>query len=118
MLKSASTSIGVPEVIREDDDMLTLISKNRSHDAIARSTVSSCTKKVLRSAGIDTERHKAHSARAASTSAAITLGIIINTLMQHASWKSGEMFTKHYNEPIDEPYTSVTRTIARRNPRK
>lgn len=96
--------------IRKGEDQL-LLTSVKPHEAIARNTVSSWTKKVLRAAGIDTSRYGAHSTRAAATSAALTSGININTLMRQASWKNANTFAKHYNKPIEDPLESVTYNI-------
>lgn len=97
-------------VIRNNEDQL-LISSKRPHGSIARNTVASWTKKVLRASGIDTTRFAPHSTRAASTSAALAAGININTLMGQACWKNANTFAKHYNKPIEDIHGSVTHRI-------
>lgn len=96
--------------IRHGHDQL-LLTSIKPHSPIARNTVSSWTKKVLRAAGIDTSKFAPHSTRAASTSAALASGININTLMSQASWKRADNFAKHYNKPILDMRDSVTHTI-------
>lgn len=81
---------------------------------VARNTISGWVKKVLSSAGIDTNKFASHSTRASSTSAAMVSGININTLMRHASWKSAQTFAVHYNKPIDNFKDSVTHKVADR----
>lgn len=99
--------------LRRNEDHL-LITSRRPYERIARNTVSSWTKKVFRAAGIDTKIFGAHSTRAASTSAAISAGINLNTLLQQASWKSAQTFARHYNKPIEEVNKSVTHRIMSR----
>lgn len=99
--------------IRKGVDQL-LLTSVKPHGPIARNTVASWTKRVLRSAGIDTTRFAPHSTRAASTSAALSSGININTLMAQASWKRANTFAKHYNKPIEDYSDSVTHRILRR----
>lgn len=96
--------------IRNGEDQL-LLKTVRPYGPIARNTVSSWTKKVLKASGIDTTKFAPHSTRAASTSAALASGININTLMQQASWKRANTFAKHYNKPIEDVKDSVTHRI-------
>lgn len=69
--------------------------------AVNKETLSSWIKLTLSLAGIDTSLYKAHSTRAASTSAAF-LKTDINTIMKAASWKNSQTFAKFYNKPIEE----------------
>lgn len=99
--------------LRGKTDQL-LITTSKPYEGVARGTVSSWAKKLLREAGVDTKRFASHSTRAAATSAAISSGININTLLNQASWKSSETFAKHYNKPIEEVSNSLTHKISRR----
>lgn len=99
--------------IRKGEDRL-LITSRKPYHAVARNTVSSWTKSVFKEANIDTKRFGAHSTRAAATSAAISSGINLNTLLQQASWKSELTFARHYNKPIEDVSTSVTHKIINR----
>lgn len=96
--------------LQKGQDQL-LLKSVKPYGPIARNTVSSWTKKVLREAGIDTSRFSPHSTRAASTSAALASGFNINSLMAQASWKRANTFAKHYNKPIEGYAESVTHRI-------
>lgn len=92
---------------RKREDQL-LLTTRQPYEKIAKNTVLSWTKKVFVAAGIDTKRFGAHSTQAASTSAALAVGINVNTLMQQANWKSADTFGKHYNKVIEDVKGSVT----------
>ena len=49
---------------------------------------------------MDTDKFKAHSVRAASTSAAKAANVPILTIMKSAGWKLESTFRKFYNKPI------------------
>ena len=55
---------------------------------------------MLARAGIDTTRYKAHSTRAASTSAAKRNATPIAKIMGAAGWKSIDTFAKFYDKPL------------------
>lgn len=97
------------KAIRNKEDQL-LLSTRHPYGPIARYTVSSWTKKVLWAAGIDTKKFAPHSTRAVSTSAALSSGINIRTLMSQ-TWKSANTFAKHYDKPIEDHNRSVTHKI-------
>lgn len=90
------------------------ITTTKPYRPVARNTISGWVKKVLRASGIDTDRFASHSTRAASTSAALSAGVNVNTLMQQASWKSAQTLAIHYNKPIEDSHESVTHKVAGR----
>ena len=53
------------------------------------------------SAGIDTAKYKAHSTRAASTSAAKDSDLIVAAILNQAVWSNEKTFSKFYNKPMD-----------------
>eukprot|EP00794_Sanderia_malayensis_P008458 gene8458-9363_t len=55
---------------------------------------------ALAKAGIDTSVYKAHSTRAAASSAAKANEVSIRTIMDHAGWSSENTFMKFYNKKI------------------
>ena len=57
-------------------------------------------------ADINTQVYKAHSTRAASTSAAAIASIDINKTLQVASWTNANTFNKYYNKAIDAASSS------------
>ena len=56
---------------------------------------------MLSCAGIDVSQFKGHSARSASTSAALGAGATLQTIMKTDGWSSTCTFNKSYNKKID-----------------
>ena len=54
----------------------------------------------MQEAGIDIDSYKAHSTRAASTSAALQNGVPIDTILQTGGWSSEATFARYYNKEI------------------
>ena len=52
-------------------------------------------------AGIDVNKFKPHSTRAASTSQAAKRGVPLDIIMKSAGWKSETTFTKFYHKPVE-----------------
>lgn len=65
-------------------------------DDITTSTVARWLKCVLKLSGIDTDKFKAHSYRAASVSAAFSKGCSLKRILDTADWSSEKNFRKHY----------------------
>ena len=84
--------------IRQSSQLFVKLSK--PHDKISRATLRRWTKTTLTLAGIDTNKYKAHSTRAAATSQAAERGVGVNTIMQSAGWKSQSTFAQFYKRPI------------------
>ena len=57
---------------------------------------------MLSEAGIQTDVFKAHSVRAASSSAAMAKGVSIGDIMQTAGWSRSSTFEKFYYKPIEQ----------------
>ena len=64
------------------------------------STTSRWIKTVMQEAGIDIDSYKAHSTRAASTSAALQNGVPMDTILQTAGWSSEATLARYYNKEI------------------
>ena len=84
--------------LRGTDNKL-LISHVKPHGPIAKQTFARWIKEVLANSGIDTSIYSAHSTRAASTSAAASTGIPIETILKAAGWTNAKTFTKFYKKP-------------------
>ncbi|ODM91877.1 Enzymatic polyprotein [Orchesella cincta] len=70
--------------------------------AVTSQTISRWLKVVLEQAGIDVAKYKSHSYRHASVSKVYTLGGNIDLIMKCATWsEKSNMFSRHYNRPID-----------------
>ena len=77
-----------------------LVSIQKPHKSVSTHTISRWLKTVLEKAGIDTSVFKAHSTRAASTSAAAVSKIPLSTIMDNAGWSNASTFGKFYKKPI------------------
>ena len=61
--------------------------------------------------GIDIEKYLGHSTRGASTSAAKRLGVSINSILKHASWRSATSSANFYDKDLDESNTVVASAL-------
>ncbi|XP_068724072.1 uncharacterized protein [Montipora capricornis] len=77
------------------------ISYQKPHDSVTTDTVGRWLRKVLENSGLDVRKYGAHSTRAASTSAAKTVNISIQSIMDAAGWSNAETFRKFYDKPMD-----------------
>ena len=71
-----------------------LISYQKPYKAVSADTISRWLKTVLNLAGIDTAKYTAHSTRSASTSAAKSMDIAIDIIMESAGWTQESTFVK------------------------
>ena len=85
--------------LRQDSGLL--ISFQKPHKRVTRSTIARWLKMVLAQCGID-KQYGAHSTRGASTSKAKFLQVPIDTIMKSAGWSSRSTFSKHYHKPIQQ----------------
>ena len=79
-----------------------LLSFQKPYQAVSKDTISRWLKLVLKQAGIDISMFKAHSTRAALTSAAASGNIPLSTIMASAGWSNVDTFSKFYNKPVME----------------
>ena len=77
------------------------ISYQTPHASVTTDTVGRWLRKVLENSGLDVSKYGAHSTRAASTSAAKTVNISIQSIMDAAGWSNAETFRKFYDKPMD-----------------
>ena len=73
------------------------LSYTAPHKEVGTATFSRWLKQCLVEAGIDVFKFKAHSFRAASTSAAACKGVPIDIILQAAGWTSSATFARFYN---------------------
>lgn len=78
-----------------------LISTQKPYKAVSTDTLARWLKLCLQNAKIDTEIYKAHSTRAASSSAAKSSGVPITTIMDRVGWTSAQTFAKYYDKNIE-----------------
>ena len=77
-----------------------LISYQKPHQPVASETIARWLRMVMDNAGIDTTIFRAHSTRAAATSAAKCAKLSVNTIMNAAGWTNALTFGKFYEKPI------------------
>lgn len=91
------------------------INPQKPHGPISKDTLSRWIKLSLTKAGINTQKYKAHSTRAASTSAAAAASIDINKILQAASWTNASTFNKYYNKAIDAAPSSYGKDLLQKH---
>jgi integrase len=84
------------------------------HQPVSSNTIGRWIKSTLTIAGINTKIFKAHSTRAASTSAAFR-DVDIDKILGTASWTRASTFAKFYKKPIEDPRTSFGKAVLDRN---
>ena len=77
------------------------ISFKKPHGRVTTSTIARWIKEVMKAAGIDTEQYKAHSTRAASTSAACQNNLPVSDILKQAGWSNEKTFRTFYKKPIE-----------------
>ncbi len=89
------------ESCRGDTKQL-FISHRKPYGAVSKDTISRWIRTVLHDSGVDTTIFKAHSTRAASSSAANEHHVPISDIMATAGWASEKTFRTYYNKPIHQ----------------
>lgn len=87
--------------LRGETDQL-LIGYQKPHKPVSTDTIARWIKNVMAKAGIDTSVYKAHSTRAAATSAAKGKQVPIDTILSVAGWSSESTFARFYDKPIQD----------------
>ncbi|XP_013418549.1 uncharacterized protein LOC106179464 isoform X1 [Lingula anatina] len=85
--------------LRKEGDRL-FVSYTKPHGVVGRETVSRWIKVMLARAGIDITIFKAHSTRAAATSAAFRATVPLEDILNKAGWSNASTFARFYNKPI------------------
>ena len=76
----------------------------KPHKPVTSSTISRWIRNIMKSSGIDVSIFKSHSTRAASTSAAVNIGVSVKDIMKTANWTSESTFKKFYLKPIHSDF--------------
>ena len=96
--------------LSEDSNKL-FLSFQRPHHPVAKATVTRWLCDVLIAAGIDSTIFKAHSTRAASTSAAAKKHLPLDDILKMGDWTSPSTFQRFYYKPIiDDTYAKTVLT--------
>lgn len=74
----------------------------KTYKAVKSCTISRWLKLVLHLSGIDTEKFKGHSYRAAASSKARKAGMSVNEIMKTANWSSANTFRKYYHKDVED----------------
>jgi hypothetical protein len=90
----------VTESLRQGKELF--VSFVKPHSSVSRDTISRWIKTVLELAGVDVTRFSAHSTRGASTSAAFSRNVAIDTILSTAGWASQSTFCKFYCKPVGQ----------------
>ena len=80
--------------------MIKTVSFIKSHNAVAKSTVSGWVKQILIMFGINTDIFKPHSTRSASPSHARLSGLSLSDILKRGFWSNKTTREKFYNKPI------------------
>ena len=83
------------------------ISYCKPHKPVSSAKIARWVKSMLAAAGIDITQFKAHSTRAASTSAARRLGVSTADILRSANWSRESTFERFYWREIEHPFTQA-----------
>ena len=88
--------------LRLGEDKQLFISFVKPHKPVSRDTISRWVKGTLALAGIDIKMFKAHSTRAAATTAALRCKVPMDTILRTAGWSNAGTFATYYNKEIQD----------------
>ncbi|CAG2247462.1 unnamed protein product [Mytilus edulis] len=74
----------------------------KPHKGASSNTIANWIKDIMKLAGIDTAKFKAHSTRGSSTSKAKGQGVSISEILKIADWSNALTFKKFYFRPLQE----------------
>ena len=78
-----------------------LISYIKSYRPVSSSTIGRWIKSMMCQAGIDCEKYKAHSVRAAATSRAKSSFVPIQDILRTAGWSNVQTFREYYDKSLE-----------------
>ena len=100
------------ECLRENNTRL-FLSYVKPHNSVSRDTVSRWLRMVMSNAGIDCNKFKTHSIRAASTSKAKQQFVPIEQILKVAGWSNTKTFGTYYDKPINYDQNSFSEAVLR-----
>ena len=71
----------------------------KPHGPVTSQCIANWLKAILKKAGIDTSVFKAHSVRGASSTTALTKGVLIEDILHTADWSTDSTFRRFYYCP-------------------
>ena len=83
------------------------VSTIKPFNPVSKDTISRWIRMTLKIAGIDVSVYKAHSMRAAATSAAQRKGVKVNDILQVAGWAREATFARFYSKPLLQDCGSI-----------
>ena len=83
-----------------------LISYTAPHKPVARDTIRRWIVLALKNAGINTDKYRAHSTRAAATTSALAHAAPVEDILNTAGWASAGTFAKFYNKRVENKFQS------------
>ena len=83
------------------------LSVQHPHHPVSRNTIARWLCDTLKAAGIDSTIFKAHSTRAASTSAAAKKQLPLSGILKMGDWSSSSTFQRYYKPTIDDSYAKT-----------
>merc|ERR1712121_531452 len=72
----------------------------KPHKPVVSCSIARWIKGVMKKAGIDITKYKAHSVRGATTSKARAQGLSTNEVMERANWSKAKTFYRFYHREI------------------
>ena len=103
--------IEVTSTHRNGEDLL-FLSSRPPYKAVGAQTISKWIKKTMEQSGIDIDIFTTHSTRHATSSAAFSKGINIETIKNTIGWSErSNVFAKFYNRPIVSEVSSFAKTV-------
>lgn len=92
--------------LRTEDMVNLLLSYRKPYKTVTSQTISRWIKETLAESGVNVSVFSAHSTRHASTSAAASAGVSIDTIRKTAGWTSSSLtFARFYNRPVTDEGT-------------
>lgn len=99
--------------LRPDGCNQLLITSKKPYRSATAQTLSRWIKSVLKKAGLDITKFKAHSTRHASTSSASRTGVDIDVIRKAAGWTSNSStFARFYQRPLDDRHSFATSVLS------
>lgn len=101
--KTLEDYLSVTSGLRPEGTDNLLLTHKKPHTRASSQSISRWIKQTLAESGVDVTVFSAHSTRHASTSAAASAGVCIDTIRKTAGWSASSMtFAKFYNRPVTD----------------
>ena len=91
--------------------LLVFVSFRKPHKPVTRPTLTKWVLKMLRQAGIDTDKFKAHSMRSAASSKVASLGLKLTEVLDNGNWSRESTWQKFYHREIESTHKQFQETL-------